>query len=93
VDFKGVLSKPLQIELCGILCFTVNWDERVNIGAFLLYYQEGLRLTPNADDESVVYIPRELDAWGKASIQIGEGDEWSQYDTPERWKKIGGSTS
>ena len=43
------------------------------------------RLTPNGDDESVVYIPREIGGWGKAHVEVGEGCEWSRYDSPVRW--------
>jgi len=85
IDFRGVISKSLQMEICGILCYSVNWNERVHIGAYLLYFQGIARLTPNGDDESVVYIPREIGGWGKAHVEVGEGCEWSRYDSPVRW--------
>ncbi|VAW82355.1 hypothetical protein MNBD_GAMMA12-958 [hydrothermal vent metagenome] len=84
VDFRGTISTSLQLELCGILCLGINWNERAHVGTYLLYYHEGIRLAPNADDESVSYIPRENDGWGYAHMEVGEGGEWSNYNTPRR---------
>ncbi len=86
IDFRATLSEELNLELCGILCFTVNWGERAHAGAFLLYYQEGERLCPKADDEYVAYMPRELSGWGRASLELGEAGEWSSYTTMKRWE-------
>ena len=85
VDFKGIVSEPLRLELCGILCFSACWDKWAHVGAYLLYYQDGVRLSPDADDERVSYIPREKEGWGTAQIEIGEGGEWSSYETTRRW--------
>ena len=87
VDFRAIISKPLKLEVCGILCYSVNWNKRVSIGAYLLHYQNNERLSPQADDEKVHYIRRSIETWEEPQVEIGEGGEWSSYETTCRWDK------
>lgn len=82
LDFRGHLSKTLNIEACGVLCYTANWEESVSIGAHVLLFQNGKRLSPTDS----IYLPRERNSWGKALTEADYNNEWTLYENTERWK-------
>lgn len=84
VDFRGYLSTPLKIEACGILCYSVNWEESVSIGAYILLFQNGERLLPETNG-SVIYLSRETNNWSTPFIETGDNDEWTRYTDTSRW--------
>lgn len=84
VDFHADVNKAVGLELCGILCFTANWDESVSIGAYLLLYVSDVRLH-DGHEESVIYLPRSTEGWQPGVMESGAAGEWSQYRTPKRW--------
>ncbi|NQV32429.1 MAG: hypothetical protein HQ515_07025 [Phycisphaeraceae bacterium] len=85
LDFHWALAPAIRLSICGILCYSANWGERVSIGAYLLPFQDRSRLTVPADEDTVLYLPRGREGWVDPIVACGYGGEWSQYDSPERW--------
>ena len=84
VDIRATLSGPLALEVCGVVCITVNFGETAWACCDLLLFASGRRFTgPKGMDLIALGYDNERWVGGWA---VDEHGEWRGHTDDDRWR-------
>ncbi|MDI1431767.1 hypothetical protein [Polyangium sorediatum] len=85
VNVCGVVSPALRLEVCGVVCVTVNFGESARASCDLLLFVDGQRIRgPGALD--FVFLPYGEAGWSSRGWVQDETGEWEATTTDARWR-------
>lgn len=85
VDIKANIPVSLSLQMYGVLCLTINFDEAVWVSCDLLLFASGHRLlgSQGMDLIEVTYDER---GWTNRGWIIDANYEWEAYSDNSRWE-------
>lgn len=85
VDVRGAVNAALQLEVCGVICVTVNFGEEAWASSDLLLFAAGRRVRgPGGTD--LLHFSYTSEGWVCRGWMIDDNSEWESHTTDERWE-------
>ena len=85
VDVRGTVSAALRLDVCGVVCVSVNFGEAAWASCNLLLFSGGRRVF-GPDGLGLVSLAYTPEGWSSRGWVADDYGEWESHDTDARWQ-------